>query len=522
MTPNPSGFGESRFRMTRGLIHTALVVCTGTCLTLPARAQDDQRQQEVSALGLDPTTPQVGALPGGTSPAYGERPTSQDDWRFDFHGFVTAPLRVGVADRENVTEDDSETVLHAPPQVPDDLDTFSHTGVTPMPYVQLNFSYGNNIVTGNVSVLARQLSVSSGFFDPPSQPGVTDVFLTIHPDLGSKARLELHVGAFTNRYGIMGEYDEGRYGTPLIARINGVGEHVIGMYGLGDATLILEQGIVGQSNKAGAGLTPEGWNDFADQNEGTSFVNHLHAGLNYKGFATLGGHYITAWSQDNRGTGTLAPDGSMRILAGDLRLNMGRFGHLYFALSHTDAEAVGTISRIIEVLNTRGGRGLIENYLGDASGGNGELLTLGAQYDLSIGKLVSYPVPFSGDGPDLFVSLFGMQTHVSSDDPRPQFRDVTKRKFGIEATYSLLSWFAASARYDRVQPDADEDRRSFAVLSPRLIFKTDWQATDQVVLQYSRYFNGSLTTIKTGYPPREDPLAIPDEDVFSLSASMWW
>jgi hypothetical protein len=42
------------------------------------------------------------------------------------------------------------------------------------------------------------------------------------------------------------------------------------------------------------------------------------------------------------------------------------------------------------------------------------------------------------------------------------------------------------------------------------------------VLQYSHWINGSLTTIRTGYPPREDPTAIPDEDMISLSASMWW
>jgi hypothetical protein len=80
------------------------------------------------------------------------------------------------------------------------------------------------------------------------------------------------------------------------------------------------------------------------------------------------------------------------------------------------ASNVATLSRIIQVLNTRGGPGLIANYLGPNSNGNGDLTTIGWQYDLSIGKLVSYPVPFSGDGPDLYVSTFGMVTHVNSDD----------------------------------------------------------------------------------------------------------
>ena len=94
----------------------------------------------------------------------------------------------------------------------------------------------------------------------------------------------------------------------------------------------------------------------------------------------------------------------------------GRFGHLYAAASFTKASNVATLSRIIQVLNTRGGPGLIANYLGPNSNGNGDMTTIGWQYDLSIGKLVSYPVPFSGDGPDLYVSMFGMITHVNSDD----------------------------------------------------------------------------------------------------------
>ena len=39
-------------------------------------------------------------------------------------------------------------------------------------------------------------------------------------------RTEVFVGAFASRYGSPGEYDEGRYGTPLIARVNGIGERI--------------------------------------------------------------------------------------------------------------------------------------------------------------------------------------------------------------------------------------------------------------------------------------------------------
>ena len=120
----------------------------------------------------------------------------------------------------------SKTTLHAPPVVPDDLETFSHTGVVPTTYAQINFSEGNSVVTGMVSIVAKQANASTSFLEPASQLGVTDVFVAITPPIDSRLHLQALVGAFTSRFGSPGEYDEGRYGTPLIARISGVGEQV--------------------------------------------------------------------------------------------------------------------------------------------------------------------------------------------------------------------------------------------------------------------------------------------------------
>ena len=483
------------------------------------------------SLALDPTLPQVGAMPGGLTPAFGQRSLSEGEWRFDFHGYIAAPMNMGINSRPKPQAGQSKTVLHAPPVVPDDLETFSHTGVTPTTYVQLNFSEGNSIVTANVSILARQANVSESFLEPAQQLGITDVFLSILPPLGERVHMQALVGAFTLRYGTSGEYDEGRYGTPLIARISGVGEHVVLKTGWRKLTFVLEEGIHGQTNTASSSITPDVWNNFADPGAGSTFVAHVHGGVGYtyRGMgAMLGGHFLRAFSQDDR-AGTSAPDGRIDVLAGDARLNMARFGHLYLAVAHTDALQARTVSRVISVLNTQGGKGLMDNYLGSLSGGTGTLLTVGGQYDLSVGRLVSYPVPFSGDGPDLFVSLFGMQTQVSSTDKRldpyncrPKYDNITKRKYGVEATYSLLSWLAASARFDRVDPNVHDTRYSFSVLSPRIIFHTGWQSTDQLVLQYSHWFNGGLTTVRVGEPPMEDTSVIPDGDVVSLSARMWW
>ena len=494
------------------------------------------------ALGLDPTTPQTASLPGGTTPAFGQRSLSEGEWRFDFHGFLTAPLNIGFGDRAMPTPDQSGTTLHTPPAVPDDLDTFSHTGVVPLTYVQLNFSEGTSIVQANMSLLARQANASTSFLEPASQVGVSDLFVSVLPRFAN-LRTEVLVGAFASRYGATGEYDEGRYGTPLIARINGIGERIAVRGKLGNFVLMAEEGVVGQSNKAGTAVTPDVWNDFANPNEGTSFVAHGHVGARGWGLAQLGLHYLHAWSQDDRannvvtGAGMIdasVPDAKMDIVAGDLRVTAGRFGHLYAAASYVNAKFVGTLSRIIQVLNTRGGPGLIQNYLGPNSNGNGNLTIIGGQYDLSIGKLVSFPVPFSGDGPDLYLSLFGMIAHVNSDDhtydANGRYYDgTTKWKAGGELTYSVLPWLAFSGRYDKVVLDTHGDcagvpcdTYNFAVVSPRIILRSDWQSTDQIVIQYSHWFNGSNTLIRVGDPPVENINFVPDKDMISLSASMWW
>lgn len=516
--------------MKRSAFLVALLASAqGLAQTAPATAVSPQATAPAAdplildpKLTLDPSVPQLASLPGGTSPSFGEPPVGAGDFRFDFHGILIAPLRVGISDRTDASSDKSKTVLHAPPAVPDDRDTFSHTGVVPSPYTQLNLSYGNSVVTGHVNIMARQQTVSAGFFDPPTQAGITDAYLSIHPKMGGRVNLKANVGSFTNRYGAMGAYDEGRYGTPLIARINGVGEQVTAALGLTkDFTLLLEQGFQGTSSKAPVDITPDGWNDFADANVGTSFASHFHAGIGYRGKVVLGGHYINAFSQDERATGTLQPDGKILILAGDLRLNLGRFGHFYAAASQTQATDASTVGRIVEVMNTRGGPGLMQSYLGDRSGGTGKMMVIGAQYDLSVGKLVSYPVPFTADGPDLVVSLFAINGKILESQDKSR-EGLGMLKVGGELSYSMLSWLGTGIRYDRVAPDVQDDRYTFAVVSPRIIFHTDWSSHDQVVLQYSHWYNGSLTTIRTGYPPRDDITAIPDEDMVSLSANMWW
>jgi hypothetical protein len=516
--------------MKRGLLLLLPVLGVGA----PAVAGAQQAPAETPpVLGLPPDAPQNGPVPGGVAPAYHRAAKERNDWRFDFHGMLMVPVRASIDSRDVVGEDQSKLVLHAPPLLPDYRDSFNYTGTVPQSYVKLLFSYGNPLVTGNISVVSEQPRASGSFFDPPLNPGIEDAYLNFNlKNIMKNARFDVNVGAFSSRYGVMGEWDEGRYATPIVARTNGIGETIAAGFAFGDWSLLLEQGFQGQADKPWNGITPEYSNDFADAKTGAGWVSHIHAGVGYKGIATLGLHYMTVFTADDRAVPASLPDGRVDILGADLRLTAGRFGHFYFGAAYHDVDTARSLGRIVEIMNIDSGLGLEREFFGPESDATGTLTTFAAQYDLSLSRLLWYPVPFVGEGPDIVLSVFGMQMHVSSPDKTlypvqanydgKMYDGVVKRKFGMEATYSLLSWFAVSARADYVAPDVDFTASSFSQISPRLLFRTGWNAHDQVALQYSHFFINNWTAVRGGYPLDYDVKIEPDSDMLALTASMWW
>ena len=511
---------------------TTTPAATAAVTTPPAAEAKPKKAEKVAALpkndlamGLSPGAPQTATLAGGVTPAFGTVSQRAEDWRFDFHGFVLMPLRMGINTRLRPGRQQKKTVLHAPPLVPGDLTSFEYTAVSPDPWVQLNFSYGNKDVTATVIVAARAATAAVAYFNPPDQLGIDDAFLTFRLPASEQVKLSLDVGAFVNRYGNMGEYDLGRYGTPLIARVGGVGFTGSGTADLGGGLgLAFEAGMMGQLNKSPVGMEPAGWNDFADANVGTSYAAHGHVSLGYEGKAQLGFHSIYAFVQDDRATGPAGKDGNIGVTGGDLRLTVGRFGHLYAGVGHTRAHRSRSVSGVIRVLNAPGGPGLMTEYFGPQSGGTGKLTVGGIQYDFSLGNALRYPRKFDADGPDLIMSVFGIYAHVA-DSPDTAFLDFygrDKLKYGGEISYSALSWLALSGRYDRVILNIDDAHQTHAILTPRLIFHSNWNSQDQVVLQYSHYMDGNRVAVKNGYPPVRDPTIRPDQDVVSLIAAMWW
>ncbi|HEX6277275.1 MAG TPA: hypothetical protein VFZ53_29740 [Polyangiaceae bacterium] len=489
----------------------------------PALAETDKDARELPRLGLDVGEPLVRSAPPALP--FGLPPATSKEYVLDFHGYLLLPMNLGLHEREDPAPGQSELVMHTPPLVPQDYRSFEYTGVVPDPWVQLNFTYGNSVVSGTAILSASSVHDGEAVLDPVRQIGVSAAFVTLDLADAVGLPLQVRVGAMPSRYGSMGAFDAGRYATPLIARVNAVGEVATVAFPLGESSIVIEQGIGGQLGRAPYGQAPSGWNDFfGAEGAGASYVNHLHAGFAHGGLFQLGGHYLTAWSQDDQAHNYAIKDGRITVLGADARLT-SRFGHLYLGAAHTKAVNSRYVSGIIEVLNARGGLGLMEEYFGevDANGqktdGDGSLMTFGLQYDMSLSRML-FPEDYRGKNPDVLFSLFGVGTKVSSE--LPDYDDVLKLKGGAEVTYNVAKWFGVSGRFDHVRLDHEFNRRSFNVYTARALFHTDWQSRDEFALQYSNFVYGREVYVDAGYPPEEDRSLNPDRHVLSLSATFWW
>jgi len=179
------------------------------------------------------------------------------------------------------------------------------------------------------------------------------------------------------------------------------------------------------------------------------------------------------------------------------------------------------VADAIELLHSSGGWEFKNNYFGhfDPRTGlkppddSGTVDSVLAEYSLSVGRLARYPMRFSGNGPDVVVTLFGMYNSVTSDTQTGK-----RIKYGAELVYTPLDVLALGFRGDFVQPNLSDKNESFAVLSPKVILRTSFLANERVQFQYSRYVLGSKAYPAFPFNRIDDG----DKDVFMISASMWW
>lgn len=365
---------------------------------------------------------------------------NDDSWKFEYHGYIRAPMRVGMGKRDNPGPGQSSTTLHSP-LIPDDQYLgWQSTPHNKTDWAELFLSYGNSWAKGTVSIQGYGFA-QAAFSNPPSQLGISDGYIDLTPDLGyENVRLAWRVGAFSNKYGSAGKYDAGEYDTYMFGRIHNAGEALHIDYDIDEQnSLWIEHGIGAKKPD------PNQYN-----NTRFTMLHHAHLGYKHNEAIQFSAHYLNAWTrvEDSGNPGFIdpalngaavsgIPDGRMSVTGVDARFDLSAFGYFYAAYSHVGLDNAITVSRAFDVVHASGGGefglGVVDNYLGpscvgvggltrqyypmgappDCSRGTGSVDNLLAQYEFSVTNFLqqsSGGQKFWGDGQDLYLKLYGMST----------------------------------------------------------------------------------------------------------------
>jgi hypothetical protein len=416
----------------------------------------------------------------------------------------------------------------------------------PTPWAHLGFTVGNRTVKATMQIGSwspTESDEAAGYFRTPSKVWFNSAFLTYTPNV-SPVNLRITVGAYPERYGAMSRYTQGAYATSVMGTVKGMGATAaVELPFEGDWTAKFEAGFKGNFNRVPwcsndsancTSMYPNGSNEWARPWYGSTYVPHAHFGISYAGFEPSV-HYIYEFSQDDRSdryndsetvyNEAKAPrDGHLAVAGADVRWDGKRFGYLYLGVSHVDGYNTNRLNDTLTVINSGGGAVLMERFWGfGGSGGNaatGKLTIAGGQYSVSLGTLLRYPADFWGEGPDLTLSIFGLYAKNKSSHPLNQKFD-SAFKYGAEAIYSCLSWFAPSLRLDHVMQELGDSSKSFFVASPRLVFRSDWTSRESITLQYSGYVTGKNVTAQgDGRLMVKD--APPDKHFLTVYGTLWW
>ncbi len=537
--PSPAAGAPAPTATAASALPEAAVVAPEADTTSP----QPKRRGKTTQLGLSPqTTAVAGPATGPASAA--ETPTS--NWGFRFHGFFRGPMRLSMD-----SESGRGIQFHAPPVTPDlNYTTWSFTNNNPGSWGEMLFQYGNNRLTMTIAMASYNIT-AGGWRELQDQLGIDRAFITLNfPDaLGDVGMMVWNVGVFGDRYGAMGKYDGGAYDTYMIGRTRIAGATGTFNFDLTDSFRLIAEVGGGAKTDVQKWQQPPypSWQPFPGHAQmGTTLLAHGHVGGVFAQVLTLTGHCMYTWTKDAMRTdinaipeeqgGPGAPyaarDGSMRILGVDLRLDGGWLGDGYLGFSSIKTGNVGALSDTIEVIHSQGGWQYQANYT--SSYGDSTVNSIGFQYTFSLAAFLRRPQEWWGQGADFTIQVFGMYNSISglaaSDEQTMAALGKSKLKLGTQLLYAPLTFMSGGVRFDSVQPNMDDRTHDFWVLSPRLIFRTEFVTREQVMIQYQYYWYGSWyannPTASLPFPYGQSgnlwvPVQ-PDKHTFTIAASMWW
>jgi len=481
-------------------------------------------------LGLSPHAPDGPSLPGGATVPFSAPEDESSEFNFKFSGYMSAAFRLSAGHRDDATPGQFTSSLVAPPRTPDIYGAMQGTNAPQGSWVELRFDYGNANVKSVVKLSTWKPAAGETYLENGSQNWLNEAFLVFNWQPVSDLSVYWTVGAFRNIYGPLGQYGAGQYNAAIIGMPFGVGETLSAKYKVSSSlSLIAEHGLMGRFSKVPIGGGPTVDNQDADPSIPSGFVHHAHLGLAIEGEVpfVLGLHYLSNFAQDERDqipdpktpfidTGHRA-DPHMTVLGADFRMLNNHLGNFALAISYADASFAQLLTGM-SYYGSDTGAILTQRLLGEQGGGTGKLLISGFEYNFSLAKYLWHPEAYWGEGADLVTSVFAnVAATLQSDDPNFDGRKLYK--VGAEVTYRFASWMAITGRYDHVAPNSSDIKESFDVISPKLVFRSNWNSHEQVNLSYTRWFYGAHTHGESPIDWTHDQL---DNQMFALTFGMWW
>lgn len=482
------------------------------------------------SMGLSPYSPQAGTAAGGFTPGYAA-PMPAKKWTFTFSGSANVSAQYTGTSRHDPTSDQSGYVLHTAPRVIEEYSSFTSSSSVPGHWVSLKFTYGTPRVAAVVTVDTWNPVEPTSYYQMGSNSNINNAYLAFAPEPMGKLRLRINAGQMTTNYGFLSKWNGGVYVNPMAAIMKGIGETTIAEYDLSDkVTLVGEAGIMTTRD----GTPPMNYysapeNGYRRQYWAGALIDHAHLGLTTKGpyeiIAEL--HYIDQFFQDERAESpadnpqTPAIDESyirdprIRLFAGDFKINHDAWGQLALGFSYINAKNAYPLKG----LQTYGGDGewLGDRWFGVTTGGTGKLFMAAINYAMSLGKMINYPAPFSGNGPDLVINT-GMHWTKTWTDFQP-YDGRVRWKGTVDGLYTFLRYVGVGMRIDHIVPNSYDSEETYNVVASRLQFKTDWTSREAITLMWAKWFYGSHTRNEGTGLRTPDRL---DDNLFALNFNIWW
>lgn len=481
-------------------------------------------------LGEAPNAPRVGTLPGGMSGNF-EAPMPPSEWVFSYGGSLTAALKVSVDQRRVPNSSQAQTVFHVPPETVEVYNSFLATRAVPDNWASLRLEYGNARVKATVSIDTWNPTNPSTYYQLGSQYFINNAFLTYNVGELAGATVNIDAGYMTTLIGEFSSYTNRMYTNPIIAGLRGAGVRTTATYPLSSHFKLFAQHqlLLDRQGANDREIIPNPENGYERPYWAHPIINTVVAGFNWETSprVELRLAYVNAFSTDSR----LKQDfddpntrGLDEVAMADPRLDVaGGWAQFFFetwgVLGIGGSHIIADDAYPIRSVNTYAsfGEELTDRWLGVESEGTGSVSVGAVNYELSIGKVVSYPTKFEGHGPDIFIKT-GL--HVAKSTTEVElFNDRWRYKGAVDVLYTFSRHFGVGVRVDQVSPNSKDTREDFQVIAPRIQFKTDWTSRDTFNLMYAKWLYGPMTRIEgTG---ERTPAQI-DDEFFGFSVNMWW